>query len=226
MSTEKPTATTVRVSKIYIVDDHPIVRKGLCQLIDQEPDLKVTGEAEDAVQAMSLLEKNNPDIVLVDISLKGSSGIELIKNIRSKYQSLPILVVSMHEEALYAERALRAGSRGYIMKQEPPENMLRAIRSILDGGIYVSESMGSRMINTIADGGQSNSPIERLSDRELEVFQMIGEGKSTRAIAEELLLSIKTVESYREKIKNKLQLKNATELVQRAIQWVTGGYEF
>jgi DNA-binding NarL/FixJ family response regulator len=209
-------------ARVLLVDDHPLLRQGLTQLINQESDLIVCGEAEDSPKAFSAAEQLNPDVVVVDISLKGGNGIELIKNLKARFPDLPILVLSMHDESLYAERALRAGSRGYIMKEEATEKVLVGIRQVMAGEIFVSDRMKSRMLQQMASGKAKivSSPIEYLTDRELEVFRMIGEGRSTRQIAAELHLSVRTVEAYREYIKSKLNLKNSTELVQHAFHWV------
>ncbi|MFQ5961521.1 MAG: response regulator [Candidatus Methylomirabilales bacterium] len=209
-------------TKIFVVDDHPILRHGLTQLINQEADLGVCGEAEEAHDAVEAIRALRPDLIIVDISLKGIGGIELIKKIRVLDDTLPILVLSMHDESLYTERALRAGAKGYIMKQEAPDQVVRAIRRVLNGEIYVSERMGSKLLKKIADRRSTtiDSPIENLSDRELEVFRCIGRGYRTRHIAELLHVSVKTVESYRENIKEKLKFKDATELLQHAVQWV------
>ncbi|HEY1760141.1 MAG TPA: response regulator transcription factor [Bryobacteraceae bacterium] len=208
-------------STVFIVDDHPIVRQGLALLINREPDLAVCGDAEEAVSALTRIAQLNPDLVIVDISLNGPDGLDLLKDIRVREPHLPVLVLSMLDESLYAERALRAGAKGYIMKQEATERVLVAIRRILAGDIYVSEQMSSRMLHRFVGGNQveQQSPISELTDRELEVFRLIGEGHGTRQIAEELHISVKTVESYQAHIKVKLSLKNARELVQRAIQW-------
>ena len=209
-------------TKVLLVDDHPILRAGLGKLINQEADMMVCGEAEDAPKAFEAVSTLSPDIVVVDISLKGSNGIELIKNVKARFPSLPVLVLSMHDESLYAERALRAGSLGYIMKEEAIEQVLVAIRRVLAGEIFLSDKMKSKMLQQLAGGRAkiTTSPIEKLTDRELEVFRLIGEGHSTRQIAGELHLSVRTVEAYREYIKAKLNLKNATELVQHAFHWV------
>ena len=207
--------------RILLVDDHPIVRQGLAEMIDQERDLQVCGTAEDVHKALDALEKVKPDLVIADISLKGSNGIELLKNIKVRYPRTLVLVLSMHDESLYAVRALRAGAAGYIMKQEATEKVLRAIRQVLTGEIYLSEKMEKKMMHQLVGGrtARTGSPIEDLSDRELEVFGLIGQGHGTRQIAEELHLSIKTIESHRAHIKEKLNLRTATELVQHAIQW-------
>jgi len=209
-------------TRVLLVDDHPILRAGLRKLIDHEPDMMVCGEAEEEPTAFELAGTVQPDVAVIDISLKGSNGIELIKNLKARYPDLPTLVLSMHDESLYAERALRAGSRGYIMKEEAIEQVLVAIRRALAGEIFLSDRMKSKMIQQMASGRGKvvASPIEQLTDRELEVFRLIGEGCSTRQIAGQLHLSIRTVEAYREYIKAKLGLKNATELVQHAFHWV------
>jgi DNA-binding NarL/FixJ family response regulator len=209
--------------KVLLVDDHPILRKGLGQLINNESDMMVCGEAEDSPKAFELVGTLSPDVMVVDVSLKGGNGIELIKNVKARFPELPILVLSMHDESLYAERALRAGSLGYIMKEEAIEQVLVAIRRVITGEIFLSDRMKSRMLQQLATGGRAkgvSNPIENLTDRELEVFRMIGEGRSTRQIAGELHLSVRTVEAYREYIKGKLNLKNSTELVQHAFHWV------
>lgn len=208
-------------SRVFIVDDHPIVRQGLALLINREPDLAVCGDAEEAASALGRIQELRPDVIVVDISLNGPDGLDLLKNIRALDAHLPVLMLSMLDETLYAERALRAGASGYIMKQEATERLLGAIRRILGGEIYLSERMANRMLHRFAGGNQADpqSPIAELTDRELEVFRLIGEGHGTRQIAEELHISVKTVESYQAHIKVKLSLKNARELVQRAIQW-------
>lgn len=206
--------------KILLVDDHPILRQGLAQLLNQEKDMIVCGQYEEAGKALEAINQLKPDAAIVDISLKGSSGIELLKNIKVQYPKLLVLVLSMHDEALYAERALRAGAAGYIMKQEATEQVLVALRKIVNGEIYLSERMSSKLMHQLVSGRATDtgSLMERLSDRELEIFGLIGEGRGTRQIAEQLHLSVKTIESHRAHIKEKLNLKNATELVHRAIQ--------
>jgi DNA-binding NarL/FixJ family response regulator len=208
--------------RVLIVDDHPLLRKGVSQLIDQEKDLMVVGEAEDANKAITAIETAKPDIALIDISLSGTSGIELLKNIKARFPKLKMLVLSMHDESVYAHRALRAGASGYIMKQEGTEKVLLALRKVLQGEVYLSERLGNRMLHTLVNGRtpSSGSPVEDLSDRELEVFSLIGHGYGTRPISEKLHLSIKTIESHRAHIKEKLNLQNASELVHHAIQWV------
>jgi len=209
-------------TKILIVDDHPMMRQGLVQLIDNEADLAVGGEAETAEQALSVMAQIAPDLVLADISLTGKSGLELIKDIQALRPRLPVLVISMHDESVYAERVLRAGGRGYIMKQEGGKQIMQAIRHVLGGQIYVSAKMSGKILE-IFSGRRSESggsPVERLSDREFEVFQLIGQGKGTRQIAEQLHLSVKTVEVHRQHIKEKLKLPDAPSLARYAVQWV------
>src|ERR1700676_583833 len=209
----------VTKKRILVVDDHPIVRQGLTLLINREPDLVVCGEAEESMGAMHVLASARPDVLIVDISLNGPDGLDLLKNIRTTHPNLPVLILSMHDESIYAERALRAGANGYIMKQEATDKVLVAVRRILNGEIYVSDRIASKMLkHYITGSGLPNSSIADLSDRELEVFRLIGEGHGTRQIAEELHISVKTVESYQAHIKEKLSLKNSRELVQRAIQ--------
>jgi DNA-binding NarL/FixJ family response regulator len=207
--------------KILVVDDHPIVRQGLALLINREPDLVVCGEAEESMSAIQLLASTAPDVLIVDISLSGPDGIDLLKTIRTTHPTLPVLILSMHDESIYAERALRAGANGYIMKQEATENVLVAVRRILTGEIYVSARIANQMLQHYITGSSSlrDSSIADLSDRELQVFRLIGEGNGTRQIAEQLHLSVKTVESYQAHIKEKLSLHSARELTQRAIQW-------
>jgi DNA-binding NarL/FixJ family response regulator len=220
--TRKQVVTAKQKNRIFIVDDHPIVRKGLTQLINQEPELVVCGEAENAETALELLKKVKPDLAIVDISLRGIDGIELTKLIRARFENIPVLVVSMHDESLFAERALRAGARGYIMKQEAIEKMMEAIHKVLRGELYVSDRVSANIVKRFVDGKAEgvSSPEELLSDREMEVFQLIGQGFGTRQIADQLHVSVKTVETYRANIKEKLNLKNATELMKHAVHWI------
>ena len=208
-------------ARVFVVDDHPIVRGGLAQLINREADLQVCGEAADAATAFDGIETLKPDVAVVDLSLNGPDGLELVKNLRSRQIAVPIVILSMHDESLYAERALRAGARAYLMKQEATEQVLVALRRVLAGDIYVSDRMASRLLGQMTSGRPSagRSPLECLSDRELEVFRSIGRGCGTRQIAEELHLSVKTVESYRMHIKEKLGLSSSVELVRCAIAW-------
>lgn len=217
--TETSTATQKR--SVLLIDDHAIVREGLAQLINQEVDLHVTAEAQSGAAALEQIERAMPDIAVVDISLEDRSGIELIKDMRSRNPNLAILALSMHDEALYAERALRAGAKGYIMKQEATEMVMTAIRKVLSGQVFVSDRMAARLLNQIVSTkpGEEDSPLSRLSDRELEIFTMIGRGMGTREIANRLYLSIKTVEAHREHIKEKLKLKSGTELMRMAVQY-------
>jgi len=206
--------------RIIIIDDHPIVRKGFAQLINREKDLQVVGEAEDQQSAREVIEKTGPDLALVDLTLKESDGLELIKDITVLYPELKTLVISLHDERVYAERALRAGAKGYIMKSEATENVMTAIRQVLKGTIYLSSDMQERILLQYAEQGNGKKTLlETLSDRELEVFQLIGEGLETRSIAGRLGLSIKTIETYKSHIKTKLNLQSATEMIQRAVEW-------
>lgn len=207
-------------AKVFLVDDHPIVRQGLGLLINREPDLVVCGEAEDAPSALQRMVSAQPDLMVIDISLDGPDGLELLKTIRLKEPILPVLILSMHEESTYAERSLRAGANGYIMKQEATERVLVAIRRILEGKVYLSERLTNKMLEQFVHGAGSskNDPLMTLSDRELEVYRLIGAGHGTRQIADELHVSVKTVESYQAHIKEKLSLRNARELVQHAIE--------
>jgi DNA-binding NarL/FixJ family response regulator len=208
--------------RILLVDDHPFMRAGLAQLIDKQPDLQICGEAGEPAAAMQALAKSNFDLVLTDMTMPGRSGIEFVKDVLALHPSLPILVVSMHDEVIYAERVLRAGARGYIMKEAGGENMLLAIRQVLAGQVYVSPRVSAKILDNMSGRRPrgSNSPIEKLSDREFEVFQMVGQGKSTRDIAKQINLSPKTVDVHRANIKEKLGLKDATALVRHAVRWV------
>jgi DNA-binding NarL/FixJ family response regulator len=206
---------------VFVVDDHPLLRQGLALLINQQQDLEVCGEAEESQAAMRAIARKRPDILIVDISLNGPDGLDLLKAIRGSYPDLPVLILSMHDEAIYAERALRARANGYIMKQEATEKVLVAVRRILGGEVYLSDRMANKMLQQYIGGSPPalQSRISSLSDRELEVFCLIGEGRGTREIAEELHLSIKTVETYQAHIKEKLFLHSGRELIQHAIQW-------
>jgi DNA-binding NarL/FixJ family response regulator len=207
--------------RIFIVDDHPMMRQGLTQLIGAEPDLAVCGEAEDAGGALTAIGAMKPDLVLADISLPGKNGLELIKDFQAILPGLSVLVISMHDESLYAGRVLRAGGRGYIMKQEGGKKLMHAIRQVLEGKIYVSEKMSADLLETFSGrrAGTESSPVEKLTDREFEVFQLVGQGRGTRDIAEKLHLSVKTVEVHRANIKAKLKLKSASELIHFAVRW-------
>jgi DNA-binding NarL/FixJ family response regulator len=226
MTQVEQSATVAERTRVFIVDDHPIVRQGLAQMINQEADLTVCGEAEDAQAALQAVAQLHPDLILVDLSLKGGSGLDLIRSLRARQSTLPVLVVSMHDESLYVERVLRAGARGYIMKHEATDIMMSAIRRVLRGEIYVSNKMMTKLLGRLLPGDSpdtNTSILERLSNRELEIFRLIGEGHNTRHIAAVLHVSIKTVESHRAHIKEKLQLHDTTELVRYAMQWVENG---
>jgi DNA-binding NarL/FixJ family response regulator len=221
MTAKAPLGTSPKKYRVYVVDDHPIVRQGLGLMINREADMLVCGEAEEAHSALQALTTLQPDVMIVDISLIGPDGIELVKAIRARNVSLPILMLSMHDESTYAERAIRAGANGYIMKQEATEKVLVAIRRILNGGVYLSDRVAGKMLQQYVRGAATvkHSPMADLSDRELEVFRLIGDGHATRQIAEELHISVKTVETYQAHIKEKLSLRNARELMQHAIEW-------
>jgi DNA-binding NarL/FixJ family response regulator len=208
--------------RIYLVDDHPIVRQGLIKLIEQEDALEVCGESGTVMAALEDIKILGPDVILVDISLEDSNGLELIKLVDDLGLQIPMLVLSMHDESLYAEHALRAGASGYVMKQAASGTLIQAIEKVLDGEIYVSKNMSSQMLKMAfrSSGDDTRTGTDTLSLRELEVFELIGRGNSTREIAEQLYLSVKTIETYRAHIKDKLQLRNGTELMQRAIHWV------
>ena len=221
--------TPLKKYRVLLVDDHPIVRQGLALLIDRENDLCVCGEAEGAHSAFHAIATLRPDMVVLDISLNGPDGLDVLKEIRTSTTHLPVLILSMHDETIYAERAMRAGANGYIMKQEATERVLVAIRRILQGDVYLSDRLTNTMLQQYVRGASpaKGSPLLNLTDRELEVFRLIGEGHGTRQIAEELHLSVKTIESYQAHIKEKLALRNARELVQHAIEWtvnLSGGY--
>jgi DNA-binding NarL/FixJ family response regulator len=207
--------------RVLLVDDHPVVREGLAESINRESDLAVCGEAEDRHEALEAIEHKKPDLVVVDLALKNSSGMELIKDIHSRWPRLPMLVVSMHEELLYAERVLRAGARGYLTKQEATRSILSAVRHILTGEIYLSPRTASVVLKRLAPGnkGGVDSIVDTLAERELQVFELTGQGFNTRQIAEKLFIDVKTVETYRARIKEKLALKDASELLQLAIRW-------
>jgi DNA-binding NarL/FixJ family response regulator len=207
--------------KIFVVEDHPIFRLGISELINQEEDLAVCGGAESVHQAMHEINRLYPDLLIVDISLKNSDGIDLVKEIHTQQRDMPMLILSMHDEFLYAERALRAGARGYIMKEEAMESVVFAIRQVLAGNLYFNDRVKEHILFQLSgdSGSADTDPIKRLTNRELEVFRLIGQGYSTRDIAGRLNLSIKTIGTYRERIKEKLGLRNATELVRLAVHW-------
>lgn len=208
--------------QILIVDDHPLMRKGLAITLDADPGLEVVDQLERGEEVLQKLDNYELDLIIVDISLPGMSGLELIKHVLTRRPKLKILAVSRHDESVYAERVVRAGARGYVMKLEAGEVLLKAVWKVLKGGIYLSQEVSEKLLMGMAQGPRdfSVSPIEQLSDRELEVFELTGKGNSTREIAEKLHLSVKTVESYRARIKTKLNLDNATELMVHAVSWV------
>ena len=213
-------ASQPQIRKIVIVDDHAVMRQGLAKLLGDESDLHVCGEAENAPDALKAIGRLKPDLAIVDISLTGRTGIELIRDIRRDHPDVYVLVLSMHDETIYSDRALRAGARGYIMKQEGGKVVVEAIRKVLAGQVYLSEKMTAKFFDRISGGFRAaDSPLEILSDREMEVFQLIGDGLTTRQIAEQLCLSMKTVEVHRDHIKRKLNLKDGTALVRYAIRW-------
>jgi len=215
--------TGLKKKKIFIVDDHPVFRYGLSQLIKLEMGMMVCGEADSAEKALPMIRDLNPDLVIVDIGLEGQSGLELTKDIVSFDRNLPVLIVSMFDELLYAERALRQGARGYVMKQKTYETLITAIKRILEGGIYLSDQISEKIINKIVAGGSSveKTILTELTDREIEVLRLIGNGKSTREISKTLNLSVNTINTYRERIKVKLNLKNYLELQKYAIHFMT-----
>ncbi len=221
MPKKQPKPTAVEQKKVFVVDDHPLVRERLSELINQEPDLHVCGEAEDVQGALKAIGQSQPDIAIVDITLKDTYGMELIKELKQRHPKLPVLVLSMHDESLYGERALRSGAKGYLNKQEATKKVIPALRQILAGGIFASEKMTSTILSKVAGGSsaEGSSPIDVLTDRELEVFQLLGQGLAVRKIAEQLFVSIKTVEAHREHIKQKMKMKDSGELLRFAIQY-------
>ncbi len=213
------------MTRVVIVEDHPVFRAGLKELIETEKNLQVCGEADSTTTALQVIEKVQPDMVIVDITLKGRNGIELISELHRDYPDLPILVLSMHDEALYAERAFRAGARGYIMKEETSESIIKAINTIHSGEKYASARFMAKVLDRYLNHPKdsSESPIDRLTHRELDVFRLLGKGMTTRDIADHLDLGVKTIGTYRERIKNKLDLQNATDLIHSAVRWLEKG---
>jgi DNA-binding NarL/FixJ family response regulator len=206
--------------RVFFVDDHPLVRQALSQLINQEGDLAVCGEAEGAPEALRSIAALKPDVAVVDLTLKEGSGLDLVKDLKLRHPDLPVLVLSMHDESTYAERLLRSGARGYVMKDQASDRVVAALKRVLAGEVYLSEKMSARILHKLVGGAPASaSPVDLLSDRELQVFELLGQGVGTRRIAEKLHLSVKTIETYREHIKIKLKLDNATDLLQHAIQW-------
>jgi DNA-binding NarL/FixJ family response regulator len=216
-----PSVAPTRKRRIFLVDDHPLVREGLANLINEQNDLIVCGEAEDSAGAITGIAKTRPDVALVDISLKNESGLELVKNLETQFPLVALIVLSMHDEALYAERALRAGARGYVMKRESTKSVLASIRRVLEGGVYVSERVVNSMARRFSSSskGAESSPVERLSDRELEIFRLLGQGRTTAQIAEDLHLSLKTVQAYCARAKEKFGVSSLGELLRAAIRW-------
>ena len=208
------------MAKILIVDDHPLVRAGLSQLIGDCPDLQVCGEAADMADALKQIDASSPDLAIIDLSLAGGSGLDLIEHIKSRGKDILMLVASMHDETLYAERVLAAGARGYINKQEAQESIIQAIRQVLNGKVYLSQHMTDRLLSGMVDASGEKRDIDSLSNRELQVFELIGQGLTTSQMAEQLNLSVKTIETHQAHIKKKLGLGSAHELNQRAIRWV------
>lgn len=208
-------------TRVLIVDDHPVMRLGMVELLEGEPDMEICGTASDVPEGLQQIEALHPDVAIVDISLKGGNGIELIEHAKARHLDVKMLVSSMYDESLFAERVLRAGAMGFISKQEPPEEMLSALRQVIAGQVYLSVRMANRLLNCVVGGRTpQRDPIEGLSNRELEVFELVGQGMTTKQIARRLTLSPKTIETHREKIKKKLSLKNSAELGCRAVQWV------
>jgi DNA-binding NarL/FixJ family response regulator len=214
---------TRKQSRIFLVDDHPLMREGLRARIESQPDLAVCGEAADVSEALPLLKELAPQLVIIDLALKSSHGLDLVKEIKTRFSQMKMLVVTAYDENLYAERVLRAGAHGYVNKQEVQDTLIEAIREVLAGRRYLSQTMTQRLLTCAIgekDPGAGDNPVERLSDRELQVFQLIGEGKATSAIAKQLHLSIHTIDSHRENIRHKLHLADGAQLMQRAVKWV------
>jgi len=215
-----PTNPEPPKTRVLIVDDHPVFRTGLAGLVNLEKDLTICGEAQDATQAMKALELLKPDLVLMDLSLPGKSGLELLKDFRAMSPRTPVLMISMHDETLYAERVIRAGGKGYIMKQEGPERIIQGIRKVLSGGIFVSERISALILDALSGTKSGTSPVSSLTDREFEVYRLLGQGQEPHEIAHVLHVSIKTVDTHRMHIRRKLSLRNATELIHHATRWV------
>ena len=217
----RPSRTVARKSRVFIVDDHPLVREGLTNLINGQDDLIVCGEAKDSAQAINGIAKARPDVAFIDISLENESGLELVKQLKTQFPQVALIILSMHDEALYAERALRAGAQGYVMKHETSKSVLASIRRVLGGGVYVSERIVKRMALRLTSSRQpiTSSPVERLSDRELEIFRLLGQGRTTSQIAGDLNLSLKTVQAYCARAKEKFGVASLTELLYAAIRW-------
>jgi DNA-binding NarL/FixJ family response regulator len=217
------TAVVPKPKRVLVVDDHPVFRYGLCQLLGQEGDIEVCGEADNGQSALKAMRELNPDVVLLDVSMPGTDGIELVKLMLAERRRLSILVLSMHDESLYALRALRAGARGYVMKQQAVENVLEALRKVIDGGIYISPEFSERLIFKAVHSSDATlgSPVDKLSDREMEVLKNLGRGLTTRQVADTLQLSVKTIETHRAHIKEKLGFRDAGEMIHFAVEWMT-----
>ena len=215
----------MKSTRVVLVDDHPMVRERLAELLEREPDLTVCGQADDRVPALEIIAATQPHLAIIDLTLKNSRGLDLIKDVHVRWPQLPMLVVSMHDDNLYAERAIRAGARGYIMKQEATVKMLRGVRAVLRGELFLSERMAAYLAaRTVADPhAVAGLPVGRLSNRELSVFELVGHGRSTRQVAQELGLDVRTVETYRARIKEKLLLRDGSDLLQHALAWVQAG---
>ena len=221
MVKERPGFSPERRARVLIIDDHPIVRHGLAELINHEKDLKVCAQADRPFRALKAVDASLPDLVIADLSLGDESGLELVKELKARHPELPILVLSMHDESYFADRVIRAGAMGYIMKEAPPEQVIHAIRQVLVGKVYLSEAMAASMLDQLVGrkGGTQRALFQRLSDRELEVLRLVGKGLGTRQIAEKLYISVKTVENHREHIKTKLNLRSAPELLRYAVRF-------
>ena len=219
---------TKRPARVFLVDDHSVVREGLTSMLEKKGGFTVCGEAADGPTALELIPKAKPDIAIVDIGLQGMNGLELIKNLQKRAPRVAVLAMSMYEESVYAERALRAGARGYIMKHESVSNVVTALQRILSGKIYLSEKSSESILESLGGdkSAQRGSPVDVLSDRELEIFRLLGRGFKNKQIADELSLSVKTVESYHDQIKQKLKFKDSSELLQFAIQWIHSEQSF
>jgi DNA-binding NarL/FixJ family response regulator len=220
---KEKSAKTPAKKKVLIVDDHPMMRDGLRQLISTEPNLEVCGEAEDAAAALTLAEECKPDLAVIDITLRTSNGLELIKDLQIRSPNTAVLVLSMHDEALYAERVLRAGGRGYIMKQEGGKKIIEGIRQVVSGRTYVSPTISERILSSLSGNKQNKTSVQSLTDREFEIFQLIGQGLSTTDMADKLHVSVKTIEVHRVNIKTKLAIPTAPELIRYAVRWLESG---
>jgi len=214
-----PEGIEQRMNKVAIIDDHPVVRMGLRAMLEKQPEFWVCGEAGSLIEAMNLVEQQDPQLAILDLTLRDGDGLELIKQLRTQNPSMPIMVFTMRQETLFAERAIRAGARAYVMKTEPEENILKAVRGVLKGELFLSEEMAAGILKNLADDQTGQMPVGRLSDRELQVFLLVGQGWGTKRIAEKLSLSVKTTETYQANIKHKMAFASAEELKQYAISW-------